>query len=65
MPAPSRKAPTNSSPATGSSAIRVVFTERMNDWLRASSEASVYVVALPPAMPRVFSCTLSKMTTAS
>ena len=41
VPAPSRNAPTNSSPVTGSSAMRVVLTERMNDWFSASSEASV------------------------
>ena len=41
VPAPSRKAPTNSRPETGSSAMSEVLIERMKVWLTASSAASL------------------------
>ena len=40
VPTPSRPAPTNSSPATGSSAMSEVLMERIRVWLTARLAAS-------------------------
>ena len=65
MPTPSSPAPTNSRPATGSSAISEVLIERISVWLTARLAAPEYVMREPPRMPRAFSSTLSKTTTVS
>ena len=65
MPTPSSPAPTNSSPATGSSAISDVLIERIRVSLTARLAAPEYVTREPPRMPLAFSSTLSKTTTVS
>ena len=50
---------------TGSSATIEVLIDRMRVWLTARFAASPYVITDCPAMPRVFSLTLSKTTTVS
>ena len=65
MPTPSSPAPTNSSPATGSSAITDVLIERMSVWLIARLAASLQVIRALRSRPLVFSSTLSNTTTVS
>jgi hypothetical protein len=65
VPTPSRPAPTNSSPATGSSAITEVLMERISVWLTARLAASPHVMRAVRSRSFTFSSTLSKTTTVS
>ena len=59
VPTPRMPAPTNSSPATGSSAISEVLIERIRVWFTARFAASAYVIREPASRSLVFSATLS------